>query len=738
MASLSAKSGAHQNFYADYVIQYSYASADPSRSSEELELLLRKLWEVGLQSEVRPGEDSNLLVFVRASRKKSLQRAIYQSRIRDWLHGVRSSEPEDESSAEPQTESERLRIINQMITLPREDGGAGITPKHGHWKNVTAVFPLHDQAKNKEYLTDWSKKTFLSEGDLDQIRDMFGESVGFYFAFLQSYFRFLLFPAAFGFSCWLLFGSFSTIYTIVNCLWGVVFIEYWKRQEEDLSCRWQTKGVSVVRPKRKQFKPEREVQDSITGEIRGVFPATTRLQRQLLQIPFALVSTVALGAIIATCFAIEIFISEIYNGPLKSYLVFIPTILLSALIPTMSGLLVSVATRLNDYENYETQTAYDTALTQKIFVINFITSYLPIFLTAFVYIPFASLIVPYLDVFHLTVRPFVSKEDATTARATFSINPDRLRKQVIYFTVTAQVVGFAMETIVPFLKQKFARQYKEYKKKQTGRINSGPESDDNDAPKSLYDDHEDEKKFLTRVRKEADLDDYNVTDDLREMCIQFGYLALFSPVWPLVPVSFLINNWVELRSDFFKIIVECKRPSPIRADTIGPWLDTLGFLSWVGSITSAALVYMFNTSTDGPSGEPSAIKGWALLLTIFFSEHLYLIVRYVVQAMMSKFEPHNVRRENSERYMVRKRYLESTLGARSSDDEEEIPAKDESMELSDITRKTLEDDARAWSSHGKDAEERFWMRQKGWREASKVGTSIIKSLAADADKKKHQ
>jgi hypothetical protein len=43
-------------------------------------LLLRKLWEVGLQAEVRPGEDSNLLVFVRASRKKSLQRAIYQSR----------------------------------------------------------------------------------------------------------------------------------------------------------------------------------------------------------------------------------------------------------------------------------------------------------------------------------------------------------------------------------------------------------------------------------------------------------------------------------------------------------------------------------------------------------------------------------------------------------------------------------------------------------------------------------
>lgn len=108
---------------------------------------------------------------------------------------------------------------------------------------------------------------------------------------------------------------------MVNCLWCIVFIEYWKRQEEDLSCRWQTKGVSAVREKRREFRPEREIRDESTGEIKGVFPATTRMCRQLLQVPFALLSIIALGVIIATCFAIEIFISEIYNGPLKSYLV---------------------------------------------------------------------------------------------------------------------------------------------------------------------------------------------------------------------------------------------------------------------------------------------------------------------------------------------------------------------------------------------------------------------------------
>lgn len=107
----------------------------------------------------------------------------------------------------------------------------------------------------------------------------------------------------------------------MNSLWCIIFVEYWKRQEVDLSCRWQTHGVSAVQTKRRQFKPEKEVRDESTGEMQGVFPATKRMQRQLLQIPFAILAAIALGVIIATCFAIEIFISELYNGPLKTYLV---------------------------------------------------------------------------------------------------------------------------------------------------------------------------------------------------------------------------------------------------------------------------------------------------------------------------------------------------------------------------------------------------------------------------------
>jgi anoctamin-10 len=56
----------------------------------------------------------------------------------------------------------------------------------------------------------------------------------------------------------------------------------------------------------------------------------------------------------------------------------------------------------------------------------------------------------------------------------------------------------------------------------------------------------------------------------------------------------LLNNLLELRSDAFKMTVHHRRPTPTRADTIGPWLDALTLLTWFGAMMNAALVYLFS------------------------------------------------------------------------------------------------------------------------------------------------
>lgn len=183
-------------------------------------------------------------------------------------------------------------------------------------------------------------------------------------------------------------------------------------------------------------------------------------------------------------------------------------------MPTFTTILTQLATRLTEYENYETQDAYEAAMTRKIFVLNFITSYLPIFLTAFVYIPFGSIIVPYLDIFGLTVRPFAENEKQLRApKRGFQINRARLRKQVIYFTVTAQVVNLALEVVVPYVKRRVSHQVQEIKEGST-------EKGRDDASAVSAQDLPEEAAFLTRVRNEAGLDHYDVTNDLREMCVQ--------------------------------------------------------------------------------------------------------------------------------------------------------------------------------------------------------------------------
>ena len=395
--------------------------------------------------------------------------------------------------------------------------------------------------------------------------------------------------------------------------------------------------------------------------------------------------------------------------------------LLTGLVPTITTLLTEVATRLNDFENWETTEAYESAMTQKIFILNFITSYLPIFLTAFVYLPFGSLIVPYLDIFQLTARPFADNEkQLATPKAGFTINPARLRKQVIYFTVTAQIVNFVMETALPFIQRRVFRKYKEMKTERAAK-KGGATTVTEDVPE--------EAEFLARVRNEAELPVYEVSTDLREMVVQFGYLSLFSVVWPLTAVSFLINDWFELRSDAFKICLEMQRPTPFRADSIGPWLDSLGFLTWMGSITSAALVYLFSNDGLGPDGTPADIKGWALLLTIFFSEHIYLAVRLGVRFAVSKIDSPGMQKERAERFMVRKRYFEESFGENAM----ELPPP---MDREKITRATLEEEARRTSLKSNGPQDNFWLRQRSWEESTQIGAGLIEKMAPTENKKK--
>ena len=63
-------------------------------------------------------------------------------------------------------------------------------------------------------------------------------------------------------------------------------------------------------------------------------------------------------------------------------------------------------------------------------------------------------------------------------------------------------------------------------------------------------------------------------------------------------VMALVNNFFEIRADAFKMTVHFRRPVPTRTDSIGPWLDTLTFLTWLAALINAALVYLFSPASQ--------------------------------------------------------------------------------------------------------------------------------------------
>lgn len=334
------------------------------------------------------------------------------------------------------------------------------------------------------------------------------------------------------------------------------------------------------------------------------------------------------------------------------------------------------------------------------------TSYMPLLFTSFVYLPFGHVLVPFLNFWGRTAQAITfSKKPLPTQQ--FKIDPQRISNQMFYFTVTAQIVNFATELVVPYVKQRAFAKAKEVQEKHSSGQNGTK-------------DHDDEVEFMKRVRSECEMESYDVTDDYREMVMQFGmcmrprgwtlnrltivagYMCLFSVAWPLAPLCFLVNNWVELRSDALKITMSCRRPVPWRADSIGPWLSTLGVLSWLGSITSSAIVFLCSGRRDGSRGTTSNITAWGLLLSILFVEHFYFLAQYLVRTIMDKFESPGLQQERKERFQMKSRMLKDNLGQ----DVAEKAAAPGAEKTESITRASLEEEARrsSISGHGSPTE----------------------------------
>jgi anoctamin-10 len=370
-----------------------------------------------------------------------------------------------------------------------------------------------------------------------------------------------------------------------------------------------------------------------------------------------------------------------------------PTVILAIFLPYATNILESIAIAMTDFENHRTADHHEMSLTQKIFVLNSITNYLPILLTAFVYVPFGGYIIPRVQGF---INTALGKPQQNAF--IFVADPDRLRNEVITLTLTGQISGAFEELALPYIKTQ-AKEW--WRDRQVTKAHSATQYE-------VMPDDPSEARFLKRARKQALRPEYNVQEDIAEMVIQFGYLALFSPVWPLVPIGFLINNWIELRSDFLKICVEYQRPAPTRSEGLGPWVASLECLTWLGSLSSAAIVHVFGS--QNLLAHRLGLGTWTgLPITILVSEHVFMGFRAAVRFALSRIGSEQIRKERAERYAKRKKYID------------ELEANSMATGHLDVAEQARRKSVRI------NAADLFWVSQAEEGASEKVGISIIKA-----------
>ena len=197
----------------------------------------------------------------------------------------------------------------------------------------------------------------------------------------------------------------------------------------------------------------------------------------------------------------------------------------------MLGIYRSIAIRSTDFERHDTPSTYAYSLAAKRFVLSTIVSYLGIALSAFIYLPFGQEALGLLHLQLFTSDSLAGEEEEPLwerdlFKASTKLNGTRLQTQMFAFLVTAQLANAFQELGMPYVIRWFQARFSPPTK--VGRPG------DQSATQ--------EEKLLDRVNGEVFTRmDYDIFDDYLEMVTQFGYIAIWSSMWPLAPGEYTFH-----------------------------------------------------------------------------------------------------------------------------------------------------------------------------------------------------
>lgn len=595
--------------------------------------LAQTLQDSGFRTVARPGSETTVLVFARLS-KATFADLVRADALKSFQVGL---------ATQTDLAADRVRIVHSYLTSPKPIG-VGLTPGKGDWELLEAIVPIAGYLRDKAVLTT-AKRSLQAPGLVTlSLFETYGSDVAMYFEFLKHYTYGLAGLTAFGAVAYFKAKQYSLTYSFIGLLWLVALLVLWKRKERALVQVWGVEYAGRIEKhdaELSQLNAEKDEDDQTALPKARAAKESSRFVKELAFIPVALTFVAVLVSYQLACFVLEIFLAEIYDGPGKGLLTLVPTVLVAVFVPILTIVYNTVVDKFLLWESHDNNITRYNSFVIKSFTLNFLTGYVPLLITAFIYLPFAHLIEPNLPVLQRSIESSIHHDryvykylTKLKSQHAFKINQGRLNGQFFFFMVTNSVIQlvlkYALPLVLPIVIQLVKMHVLGKKEKPA----------EEDAPE--------EKAWLDAVRKAVTLPEYKTHDDYRGLALQFGYLTMFGPVWTLAPLVAAVFNVITFKIDTYKLASGkyFRPPVPKRSDSIHPWDSAFVLLAWFGSVVSPLVTAFYRHGLTPPKsmGELAFNKASVnvssttlLMFTLFGFEHVFFVILFFGSKLVAKF-----------------------------------------------------------------------------------------------------
>ena len=609
----------------------------------------------------------------------------------------------------------RLKLIDRIIT------GSGIGCCNFQVKRLIGegkllgYFPLHQDDKLKELAEqwlDWGRLPWKQPNSI--IKSYFGERVAYYFMFLAFYITWLiplscagLLVTLHGVILSITYGSvvkaFQELYSLpFFCLsigiWTNLFMVNWGSNSSYHALKWGMIDAEEVELEREEYIGT-VLPSHITGKPIKQYPKRERNRARFISnmivTVFITLVIVLLGLVFYLKFRLRSHaLPSGESSDVQEFALVLADGINAFQIQLFQYLFNRLARYLCRRENHRTDTAFRDSLILKLFAFNFVNSYLPLFYIAFMKRAIGDqcyrdscmtelsksmciIFISRLFIGNITtyavprikrhIREWKeskslnhAKKVAPSISDTLANSSRRLKESVLEMNVvrTAAELRNSISSLGDTVGGAMMNNVNELKHEMKNLIFF-------DRDKFS----EPEKQFMLETYDE------NCTQDYNEISIQFGYITLFASATPFSPLFALVSNYIECRSDGWKLLTVFRRPFCKDGEDIGSWEPIFQIFSFLSIFTNVGIILY---TSDLSTAMSTYVRLWLAFCFIVLS----FALRYITSRTFSLHSS-----DEAEIQVKRQNHIISKIFDRVPDEDEELDQQNMNRKLNKLNER---------------------------------------------------